>query len=37
MGSSSRDVASPEEAGGAEGVTMAPVSSHTWLLCKRLS
>lgn len=37
MGSSPRDVASPEEAGGAEGVMMAPVRSHTWLLCMRLS
>lgn len=37
MGSSQRDVASQEEAGGAEGVTVSPVRSHTWLLCMRLS
>lgn len=37
MGSSQREVASREEVGGAEGVPMAPVRIHTWLLCMRLS
>lgn len=37
MGSSQKNMASPEEAGGPEGVTVVPSRSHTWLLCMRLS